>query len=214
MPRCNGCGRDRETSREHLIHFGVGRALLGDPSVSNTEEMRRRLEHKTFLQAAKDAGSPNGRGRLIRADMHITSLLCETCNSGWARELEEEAGDHLFNFLNGDAPMDRGLLGRWIRFFAIKCGAYYQRTEWLAAGDRPLLQDLSKPEHPDEPLFMAEMVDRPSVTWAYYQRNMTDMWRGAMIVTQSVIWFLPPSLEAARVDQDWPGSRSISSMGT
>lgn len=114
---CNGCGKERPGSKEHLIHAAVGRAVLGlDASVPGTQ-VRQLLRQE--LGGYRVEGADLERSAHL-GDKTIFGLLCRDCNGGWANDLEEATGRHLSQFLDGAAPGNGLLLRRWAAYFAAK----------------------------------------------------------------------------------------------
>jgi len=103
---CNGCGRRRPTSKEHLLHVAVAQVLLKDRSISTGRERDAALRRDPFFKGLKLyrnplAGNPE---RPIYLDVYIENLICESCNRTWARLLEEEAGPNLYQFIHLHRP--------------------------------------------------------------------------------------------------------------
>ena len=136
--RCNACGSEGKTSREHLIHVAIGRVILGDKRLTR-DEVRTLLQSgdlRDFRRHRLGAGFPLedhdvGPGWF---NTEIRGLLCESCNSGWAKDLEEQAGANLYDFTEMYGRADAQVLRRWAMFFAIKLWWAYSRPEPLAGG--------------------------------------------------------------------------------
>ncbi len=81
---CNGCGANKPTSREHLIHRSIGQVLLNKRGLS-TEEVRKRLNSgywSRLFQRRPDMAPE----RDVRLDHYVTGFICEECNGGWAND--------------------------------------------------------------------------------------------------------------------------------
>ena len=139
---CNACGHVGEPSKEHLIHTAIARVIFGDRSLTPSQ-VRERLRSDRFQEFGQYT-SPNEEDRIGRVwlDQWIRGLICQTCNEGWAKDLEERAGDNLYDFIHLRGRADAALLRRWAWFFAIKLWFSHKRTEYLADG--PGLQVLGK----------------------------------------------------------------------
>ena len=153
---CNACGSEGPTSREHLIHVAIGRVILADRGLSS-DEVRRRLqeeEYREFRRYAIGQGFPLGEKDVGQAwfNTEIRGLICRSCNSGWAKDLEEAAGPRLYSFVHLHGQADEQVLRRWAAFFAIKLWWAYRRTEVLADGAlRSILPKLADPKVQVEP---------------------------------------------------------------
>ncbi|MEX0834064.1 MAG: hypothetical protein WD276_09390 [Actinomycetota bacterium] len=145
LTTCNGCGRTANTSKEHLIHQGIGAVIVRDRGV-RTEDLRRLLVGDEYLggylRHTSDGSEP------ILFDNYITDLVCKDCNNRWANQLEQQAGDELYAFVHeGGSVVDAGQLRRWVWFFAIKLWFYEAPTDALAGGPlRPVLHALAQPD--------------------------------------------------------------------
>lgn len=192
MPTCNGCGRDTDSSDEHLIHRRVGEALLGTTQHVDTAEMRRELltGYVRFDGAAGEV-----RRSDVRMDGVIQNLLCAECNSGWANELEAAAGANLFAFLHQGSALDLDIFLRWFLFFQVKAEMYYTRSAPLRSG--PMLDLFSRIRDPRATISIrlyCGRVDADPTTWQFtFHRALPggEVAAGFMLVTHTVIWFMP-----------------------
>lgn len=145
--RCNACGAEGKTSKEHLIHVAIGRVILNDKRLSR-EQVRERLQdkrHRGFQLYNLEDGFPMSDEQIEGPawfNQEIRGLICVDCNEDWARILEENAGNNLYDFTHLYGKADGTLLRRWAWFFAVKLWWGHSRTESLADG--PLLPILSK----------------------------------------------------------------------
>jgi hypothetical protein len=133
---CNGCGRQMPTSKEHLLHVAVAQVLLKDRRIRTGQERDAALRRHPFfneLRLHRDplAGEPE---RKIRLDVYVENLICGDCNSTWARELEEEAGSALYQFIHLHRPA-QDVLREWSFYFATKMWWANRRAEILRWGD-------------------------------------------------------------------------------
>jgi hypothetical protein len=133
---CNGCGKREATSREHLVHVAVARVLLKDRQIRTGKERDEAFRSDPFfarLQLYRDPleGEPE---RPISMSVWIRDLLCPDCNGGWAKKLEEDAGNDLYQFVHLHRPASVDLRG-WAFYFAIKLWWSQRRAELLRWGD-------------------------------------------------------------------------------
>ncbi|MFL5798478.1 MAG: hypothetical protein ACJ77A_11175 [Actinomycetota bacterium] len=135
---CNGCGEEKPTSWEHLIHLVIGRVLLKDHGVAPTELRPRLRTHPWYKELDLWEHDPV-EGEPVRkvnlADAKIRNLLCRDCNGSWARRLEEQGGERLYQFIHLHRPADAPVMRRWVMFFAMKLWWTERRTEALRHGD-------------------------------------------------------------------------------
>jgi hypothetical protein len=87
------------------------------------------------------------------------------------RQLEEDAGKNLYDFLNLRGKIDARLFQRWAWYFATKLWFSHARTEFLSDGGlRPVLTKLAKPEVAvGMPIHLARL-DASERTWQYASR--------------------------------------------
>lgn len=154
------------TSREHLIQGDVARMLLGDFDVDGVTA-RQRLPD-SYQRSSTHPAKPPVPALDLR-DGVIKRLLCRTCNSTWAQDLEARAARHLHAFNMGDAALDPRLVTSWLAFMTIKVFAYH-RSAWTNEG-QPFGDCLSHVAHGDDlsqpgALFVARGVG-PSGDWLF-----------------------------------------------
>ena len=166
---CNSCGVEGDPSREHLIHVAIGRVILANRQLS-ADDVRNRLQSDRFAEFGLYpdvlvSGEPEGRGWINSA---IFGLLCRDCNGGWARELEEAAGEALYDFTLLRGPANDRLLRRWACFFTLKLRFSHAKTDVLSWGDlRPVLGRLRDPGVTVAlPVLLARMPGSPR-TWNF-----------------------------------------------
>lgn len=180
---CNGCRRRRPTSKEHLIHLAVGRALMRDRTMDRATMQARLADDYWGGFKQYDQGLVDETSRPAPLGWWVRDLICRDCNGGWAKRLEERAGAHLYEFLHVYAEADATLLGRWAWFFAFKARFYYRRTEVLRSG--PLADVLPH-------LAGARLSQLPPV-WLSRLDASPRRWRFALhydwaFVTNTVVW--------------------------
>ncbi len=120
-----------------MIHLTIGRVLLRNRQLT-TPEMRRRLQTGWFSEYRGYAHpldeDPIEGGKPVRLDWWVGNFICKECNRTWARRLEEEAGNELYNFVHGSGRISDPPVRFWAWFFAMKLWRYYQRNETTGDG--------------------------------------------------------------------------------
>jgi hypothetical protein len=80
--------------------------------VLSPEEVRKHLQNDYFGQftiPTRDPFSDDPKTRPTWLNQAIKGMICEACNNGWARQLEEEAGTNLYDFSNLHGHADAAL---------------------------------------------------------------------------------------------------------
>ena len=195
--KCNACGAEGATSREHLFHIAIGRVIVADKGLT-PDQVRTRLQdayHRDF-RLYKLGGSPIADEEEGAAwfNQAIEGLICMGCNKRWAKELEEQAGENLYDFTNLHGRADARLLRRWAFFFATKLWWGHRRTEPLAGG--LLLPFLGKLVDPavriDMPVRLARLTSSPR-DWSF--AGIMRGWAGTkspyiMWIMRGVVWMV------------------------
>lgn len=181
---CNGCGKRKPTSKEHLVHVAVARVLLKDRGIRDGKERDEAFRSDPFfagLQLYRDPlqGDPE---RPIFMSVWIEDLLCRDCNGGWARELEEDAGNNLYQFIHLHRPA-RDLRG-WAFYYAIKLWWAQRRAELLKWGDLvPVLQSIRETRDVSTSIRVAQV---PGSKWKYASSG--GRWTGDPPHIVFIIW--------------------------
>jgi hypothetical protein len=192
---CNACDHEGKTSREHLIHIAVGRAILANRGMS-PEEVRQHLQSGRFRDFRYFETIDDDWASLDVAwlNQEIRGLICERCNNRWARDLEEDAGNNLYDFTHLRGRADGPLLRRWACFFAIKLWFAGTRTEGIADGPlRLLLSSLAQPDvRVEVPVLVARIQGSPNL-WSF--AASAKGWRGQHTrfftwVIRGVVWIV------------------------
>lgn len=142
---CNGCGQRKPTSKEHLVHVAVARVLLKDRAIKTGKDRDAALRAHPFFSGLKLYRDPlrSDPERPIFLTVYVENLICKECNQTWARELEEEAGDALYQFIHLHRPA-QAVLREWSFYFAVKLWWAQKRAEALRWGDLvPVLRAIS-----------------------------------------------------------------------
>lgn len=169
---CNACGYEGKTSNEHLIHIAIGRVLVRNWSLPPNEVRRLlRTGHFGEFRLYERPYEHDTPGKQAWLNQEIRGLICRECNMRWARQLEEDAGKNLYEFLNHRGKIDARLFHRWAWFFATKLWFAHSRTEGLAEGPLlPVLRQLAKPDvNIKMPVYLARL-DAPSRKWQFGAR--------------------------------------------
>lgn len=156
---CNGCGQRRPTSREHLVHVVVARVLLKDRKIRAGRERDAALRSHPFLSGLRVYSDPleGDPERPAHLTVWVENLLCKDCNGDWAKRLEEESGEALYQFVHLHPPASP-ILRAWAFFFAIKLWWSQRRAEALRSGDLvPVLRAIRR--HRDVPTSRRHMRD-------------------------------------------------------
>ena len=116
--------------------MAVARVLLKDRKIRTGQERDLALRTDAFISGLhlyRDPleGEPE---RSITLSVWIENLICADCNGSWARQLEEEAGAALYQFIHLHRPAT-DVLRSWAFFFAIKLWWSQRRAELLRWGD-------------------------------------------------------------------------------
>jgi hypothetical protein len=111
--------------------------------------MRRRLQTGWFSEFRGYADpledDPVEAGRPVRLDWWVRNFICADCNGTWAKDLEEDAGNELYNFVHGAGRISDPPMRFWAWFFAMKLWRYYHRNETMFDGVlHPVLDPISR----------------------------------------------------------------------
>jgi hypothetical protein len=110
--------------------------LLRDRSIKTSGERDAALRGHPFFAALGGYRDPF-RGdpeRPIHLTVYVENLICRECNGTWARELEEEAGEALYQFVHLHRPA-QAILREWSFYFAVKLWWAQRRSEALHWGE-------------------------------------------------------------------------------
>lgn len=200
---CNGCGRRKSTSKEHLLHVAVAQVLLKDRTISTGKERDAALGRDPFFRGLKLyrnplAGDPE---RPIYLDVYVENLICEDCNRKWAKLLEEEAGPNLYQFIHLHRPA-QAILREWSFYFAIKLWWANRRAEALRWGDLvPVLRAITERSGLDVAIRVARVQGSH---WNF--ASMAGRWIGDPPHLTFIIWgvvFIVTRLPKG-TDLPWP----------
>jgi hypothetical protein len=195
---CNACEHEGKTSKEHLIHIAIGRVILANRGMS-PDEVRRHLRSGPFRDFRYIESIDDDFDSLDVAwlNQEIRGLICETCNQRWARQLEQEAGNNLYDFTHGRGKVNGPLLRRWAWYFAIKLWFAGTRPEGISHG--PLLPVLRALADPDVMVKMPVLVARVQASprdWSFAATGKG--WRGEHTpfiawIIRGVVWVVTAS---------------------
>jgi hypothetical protein len=179
MPRpesvCNGCGKRKPTSKEHLVHVAVARALLKDRAIKTGKDRDAALRAHPFFSGLRLYRDPlrSDPERPIFLTVYVENLICRECNQSWARELEEEAGNALYQFIHLHRSA-QAVLREWSFYFAVKLWWAQRRAEALRWGDLvPVLRAISGRVGPPSSIRVAQVRGR---RWEF--ASMAGGWAG------------------------------------
>ena len=182
---CNGCGRRKPTSKEHLLHVAVARVLLKDRSIETGKQRDAALRRDPFFTGLKLYRNPlaGESERLIYLHVYVENLICKECNGTWARLLEEEAGLNLYQFVHLHRPAE-AILREWSFYFAIKLWWANRRAEALRWGDLvPVLRAIRERTGLDVSIRVAGV---PGSHWNF--ASMAGRWIGDPPHLTFIIW--------------------------
>lgn len=162
-PLCAGCGVRTSTTREHLIHGDVARMLVANFDIDGASA-RRRLPG-AYARSSTHPAKPE-IAALDPRDGVIKDLLCATCNSTWAQDLESRAARHLHAFFSGAEALDAPLVVRWLAFLSVKVFAYH-RSVWTR--EEPFGECLSHVASGDD-------ISRPGVLYVARGDGPLESW--------------------------------------
>jgi hypothetical protein len=190
---CNACDHEGKTSREHLIHVAIGRVILGNRGLS-PDQVRTHLQSGRFrdFRYYESIDDDEGAAPVAWLNQELRGLICETCNNRWARQLEEDAGNNLYDFTMLRGKADAPLLRRWALYFAIKLWFAGTRSEDLAHGPlRPVLRSLADPGVTVKVPVLVARVDASPNVWNFVAS--AKGWRGSDTpfmawVMRGVVW--------------------------
>ena len=176
---CNACDHEGKTSREHLIHIAIGRVILANRGLS-PDEVREHLRTGPFreFRYLETIDDDIDSADVAWLNQEIRGLICETCNRRWARQLEQDAGNNLYDFTHLRGRADARLLRRWPWFFAIKLWFAGSRPEGIAHGPlRPVLRSLADPAVVVTMPVLVARIDSSARDWSFAATGKG--WRGA-----------------------------------
>ena len=118
------------------MHVAVARSLLKDRTIQTGRERDAAFRRHPFFKGLRLYRDPLRRDpeRPIFLTVYVENLICKECNQTWARELEEEAGEALYQFVHLHRPA-QAVLREWTFYFAVKLWWAQQRAEALRWGD-------------------------------------------------------------------------------
>lgn len=110
--------------------------LLKDRNIKTGKDRDAALGAHPFFSGLKLYRNPldGDPERPIYLTVYVENLICKECNGRWARELEEDAGQALYQFVHLHRPA-QGVLREWSFYFAIKLWWAQRRAEALRWGD-------------------------------------------------------------------------------
>lgn len=165
--------------------MAIARVLLKDRRILTAKDRDAALRSHPFLSELQLYRNPleGDPERPVYLTVYVENLICADCNGTWARELEEEAGEALYQFVHLHRPA-AGVLRPWAFFYAIKLWWTQRRAEELRCGDLvPVLRAIRDERDVPTSIRVAQMRGSH---WNY--ASLGGVWHGDPPHITFIIW--------------------------